>query len=188
MINNLTEWFSSLSGSEQIIWAIAIVSLGIFILQIILSLIGLDADLEADFDMDPSGGFALISFRTIISFLVFFSWTSGILLNQGWNFKLALVIGALCGLISMFMVAYLLYKMIQMEESGNINLEQIIGSTGEVYIPIPEGAKAPGRVTIVVDDKNMEMDAVSEDSVRTGEKVRIDQILKNNMLKVSKIK
>ena len=110
MINNLTEWFSALSGSEQVIWAIAIVSLGIFILQVILSLIGLDADLEADFDMDPSGGFALISFRTIISFLVFFSWTSGILLNKGWNFKLALFIGAVFGFLSMVVVAYLLYK------------------------------------------------------------------------------
>jgi membrane-bound ClpP family serine protease len=187
MLNSLTEWYLSLNGSGQFIWALAIVSSCIFLLQLILSLIGLDSDLDADIDLDGSGDFALFSFRAIISFLVFFSWTSGLLLHKGWSFKYAIIIGFIVGFIAMAIVAYLLYKITKMEESGNINLEALVGLSAEVYIPIPEGGKATGRVTVEMDEKNMEFDAVSEKQILTGNKVLVLKVLKNNILKVKSI-
>jgi hypothetical protein len=184
MLNGLTEWYLSLDGSGQIIWALAIVSTGIFLLQIILSLLGLDSDLDPEINIEGSGDFALFSFRAIISFLVFFSWTTGLLLEKSWKFSHAITIGFIVGLLAMSLVAYLLYKIVKMEESGNISIDSLVGSEGEVYIPIPAGGVATGRVTILLDDKNIELDAVSADQILTGRKVIVEKILKNNILKV----
>lgn len=184
MLNGLTEWYLGLDGSGQIIWALAIVSTGIFLLQIILSLLGLDSDLDPELNLEGSGDFALFSFRAIISFLVFFSWTTGLLLEKSWKLSHALGVGIILGILAMTIVAYLLFKIVKMEESGSINLESLVGAEGEVYIPIPAGGVATGRVTILLDDKNIELDAVSQDQILTGRKVTIDKILKNNILKV----
>ncbi|HPK09956.1 MAG TPA: hypothetical protein P5235_11125 [Saprospiraceae bacterium] len=182
MLNSLSEWYLALSSGEQIIWGIAILSTGIFLLQIIISLIGMDADF--DVDIDHGGDIGLLSFRAIISFLVFFSWTSGILLSKGWSMTSALLVGFLVGFMAMSLVAYALYKISSMEESGNIDLQNSVGLIGEVYIPIPQGQLVPGKVSLIVDDKIMELDAVAKEHIKTGTQIKVLSVLKNNVLLV----
>lgn len=55
---------------ENIIYVIAIVCLGIFIIRVILALIGCDTDFDADADFDLGD---LISFKGVLHFLIGFS-------------------------------------------------------------------------------------------------------------------
>ena len=65
---------------QQIYWTCAILGSTIFLLQMVLTLIGIDAsDVEVDFDgsdtLDLGGGLSLFSIRALINFLVGFGWS-----------------------------------------------------------------------------------------------------------------
>lgn len=58
-----------------------------------------------------------------------------------------------------------------MQESGNLDTRNAVGQTGEVYVPIP--ADGRGKVTLVVQDRFMEMDAVCPaGALKTGQQVQ----------------
>ena len=70
------EYFNSLDQMLQVFWYIALGSSLIFIIQAIMTFIGMDATegLDADFDSDFVGGdseFQLFSFRNFVNFLTF---------------------------------------------------------------------------------------------------------------------
>ena len=56
-----------------------------------------------------------------------------------------------------------------------MQLGAAVGKTGEVYIPIPPKGKGRGKINIIVQDKYVELDAVtnSEETLKTGETVRV---------------
>ena len=61
------------------------------------------------------------------------------------------------------------------QSNGTLQLGSAVGKTGQVYIPIPPKGTGRGKINIVVQDRYVELDAVtdSEDTLRTGETVRV---------------
>ena len=57
--------------------------------------------------------------------------------------------------------------------------------TGEVYVAIPQGGK--GKVTLVVQDRFLELDAVVSPAgfAGDGERIRVTEVLENNTLVVA---
>ena len=57
------DWWSSLNGTQQMFWGISIIFSVLFVIQFVLSLIGLDFEGETDFDVstdsDTNGGYNL---------------------------------------------------------------------------------------------------------------------------------
>ena len=50
-MNGIIEWYSAFSSTEQVFWACAIIGSVIFLIQLVFTLIGMDAsDVEVDFD------------------------------------------------------------------------------------------------------------------------------------------
>ena len=71
----------------QIFWGCAVVSSIIFLVQLVLTLIGMDSsDVDVDFDgantMDLGGGLNLFTIKNFIGFLVGFGWAGVCFLNQ----------------------------------------------------------------------------------------------------------
>jgi hypothetical protein len=88
----------------------------------------------------------------------------------------------------MLIVAYMIYKFAQLEQSGTLNLFNALDKPGEVYLTIPGDGKGTGRVTILVDGKIRELDAVTQgDALKTGTQIRVVEILDGNVLKVESI-
>ena len=95
----IEEWWSTLSNAEHIFWIIAIIFTVFFVIQFVLSLIGmdleadtdidLDTDTEASYDVDPS--FTLFSVRSIIAFFTFFGWTGVLTLKAGVSVPIAVI-------------------------------------------------------------------------------------------------
>jgi len=192
----LGDWWNSLSGAEQVFWAIAIVFTVLFIIQFVLSLIGLDFDGDADFDIstdagDAGGGysldadFTLFSVRSIIAFFTFFGWTGVLVLGKGVKTWIALSAASLSGLVAMFIVGYMMYLFSKLTQEGNINIKNAINNTGEVYLTVPANKKGFGKIHLKIQGAFRELDAVTNgDALPTGASVRIVEVLEDNLLLV----
>ena len=189
LLLSISEWFSSLSTPLQAFWTIGIISTSLFIIQVILALIGFDAEGETEIDLDGvDASFSLISFRSILAFLVCFGWIGVYNLSNGGSLTSALIYGGLAGLGAMVIVAYLLYKLLGMDESGTVDLNDLINTTGETYIKIPSSGLGKGKVTIVLAGKLMEFDAVTPGGpIATGTKIKVNAIIDSDILSVEKI-
>lgn len=185
-MTDLMNWFEALSPALQIFWGISIVSSFLFALQLLMTLLGFDSgtDVEID-DIDLDGEFSLFSLRSIVAFSLFFSWTGLIVLRGGGSLTRAVVLGMIAGSVAMAIVAYLLYKIYQSEESGTVDLYSAVGKDGEVYIPIPSNLNGKGKIHVVVENKLMELVAVTnKNKLSTGSKVKVLDVLEKNVLLV----
>ena len=184
---SMSGWYESLSTIEQVFWVIALISSGLFVIQVIMALIGFDAEGDGFIETDGiDGGFSLISFRTVLSFLVCFGWIGVVILNGGGSVLSAFFWATLAGLSAMIMVAYLLYQLIKMNESGTINVSEAINKTGEVYITIPNNGL--GQISIELSGKTMEFDAKSHQApIQTGSVIKVIGIEEDNVMIVESI-
>lgn len=194
-------WWDSLLSLERFFYLIAIPSTLVLVVQFVLSLLGLsddsdfeigDADGDFDFEMDGdlsldqdfdvsdgsdvfSADFQFISFRSIIAFLTIFSWSGIVLMANGTQTFLTIVISVVAGLAAMFVIGYLFFLAAKLQSSGNISYQNAIGESAEVYIPINEDTRYQGKVNVVIQERLVEANAISKNkqSFSTGEIVRV---------------
>ncbi len=185
LLISFTGWWEALGSTEQIYWGIALISSIIFVIQLILSFVGVDAELEAD--LDGGDGLGLISFRSLIAFSTFFGWGGIVALDNGYSSSQALMIGFLFGFIAMIALAYMLAQIWKMQETGTVDVYSAISEEGEVYIPIPEKMKGKGKIHLKISQKLMEFDAVSEEKLSTGMKVKVVDVLNENVMLVAAV-
>ena len=192
------DWWSSLNSSQQVFWGISIIFSILFIIQFVLSLIGLDFDSDTDFDvstdtdtdsgysLDPS--FTLFSVRSIIAFFTFFGWTGVLSLNAGVGTMMAAILASASGFVAMLIVGYMMFIFSKLGESGNINVNEALFQTGEVYLTIPEGKRGQGKIHINIQGVMKEMDAITEGkNLATGSTVRVVEIIDNQLLVVEPV-
>jgi len=185
LLLSITTWWAALGSTEQIYWGIALISSSIFIIQLILTFIGLDADLEAE--IDSGDGLGIISVRSLIAFATFFGWGGVAALSAGLSTGKTFMIAFLCGFIAMIALAYMLAQIWKMQETGTVDVYNAISQEGEVYIPIPEAMKGKGKIHVNVQEKLMEFDAVSEEKLATGMKIKVVDVLNENVMLVTAI-
>ncbi len=189
------DWWGPLSSTEKVFWGISLVFSVLFLIQFVVSLIGLDFDTDTDVDvhtdidthgeyhLDPS--FTLLSVRSIIAFFTFFGWTGVLVLNAGGGIWAAIGFSSLAGLAAMFIVGYIIYMFTKLTEEGNVNLSKALYSTGEVYLSIPANKNGQGKVHIKVQGALKEVDAVTNgDALPTGSAVKVVEIIDDNLILV----
>lgn len=193
----IEEWWSSLSNAEHIFWIIAVIFTVFFVIQFVLSIMGmdleadsdidLDSDMEADYDIDPS--FTLFSVRSLIAFFTFFGWTGVLTLRAGSSVTFAVIVSVLTGTVAMVLVAVMLYQFIKMTESGNIDIKKALASIGEVYLTVPASEKGKGKIHVKVNGKVMELEAVTKGKdIKNGESVVVLEVLEDNVMLVETVK
>jgi len=188
------EFFDSLDLDQKIYWGIALFSSLIFIIQAVMTFVGMDASdgAQADFSgHDLSGGeepFQLFSFRNLINFLLGFSWTgigfSGFIKNPILLMTLAFLVGVL------FIVIFflLMRQLMKLAENNSFKISDTINQTAEVYLPIPENRMGKGKISISVNGAMHEIDALTDGSrLSTGTAVRVVKIESETLVIVEKI-
>lgn len=179
-------------------WGISIIFSVLFLIQFVLSLIGLDFEGETDFDvstdtdtdhgysLDPS--FTLFSVRSIIAFFTFFGWTGVLALNAGLGTTMAVISASVSGFMAMAIVGYMMYLFSKLGESGNVDLNEALFQTGEVYLTIPAGKRAVGKIHINIQGTMKEMDAITEGkTLATGATIRVVEVVGENLLLVESV-
>ena len=190
--SNITQWWEALSSAQQVFWFIAIIFSVLFFIQFILLLIGFDSESEVIDHTGEAGGldheFSALSMRSIIAFFTFFGWTGVLTLNNELNVWLAVLLSTVAGLAAMFVVAYMVYKFAQLEQSGTLNLYNALDQQGEVYLVIPGHGKGVGKIHLNVEGRIRELDAITQgDSLKTGAPIKVVEIMDGNILKVESI-
>ncbi len=190
------EWWQDLSSPQQMFWGIALIFSVLFVIQFVVSLIGLDFDHDVDVDTsaDADHGyqldsdFTLLSVRSIIAFFTFFGWTGVIALNNGASTWVALGFAGAAGLAAMFVVGYMIYLFSKLSQEGNVDMNEALFNTGEVYLAIPSNRQGQGKIHVKVQGSLREMDAVTEGNrLPTGSEVRVVEILNDQLLLVEPV-
>lgn len=194
---SLNDWWIALTGMEQFFWVVAIFSSVVFILVFVISLLGFDTDSGIDMDIDADvdtgtdadgGDFPFFSLKALTAFATFFSWTGVLLTGEGRSVWEIIPYSIISGLIAMALVVFLLKKFSDFTESGTADLLDLIFEKGDVYIPIPPKQLGSGKIHVTLNKSLRELSAVTQDDqpIKTGEKVRVLEILPENVLLVEK--
>ncbi len=191
-------WWSALSGIQQIFWGISIVFSVLFCIQFIFGLIGIDADadmdisgdLDTDADYSLDADFTVFSTRSIIAFFTFFGWTGVASLNAGASLMTTLIASSISGSLAMVMVGFLMWQFSKLSQDGNIDINDALFQTGEVYLRIPPKDKGQGKVHINIQGSLKEVDAITEatDAIPTGAFVKVVEVVDNRLLLVNQVK
>jgi len=102
-------------------------------------------------------------------------WSGLAMYASGVNRPVTIIISLVCGAAALFAIAYLMKAAMKLQSSGNIDLGSAIGKTGRVYIPIPPSSQGSGKITLTVQERFIEAEAVTtaDRKLATGEPVRI---------------
>jgi len=167
-------WWQSLSLFEQITFSIALASTGIIFIFLVLMVFGIDG---SDYDGDFSGGIdfindepltgisglRILTVRGVLVFIAIGCWLSFILFSP-FGALFAILMGALGGVIASYLQALAFRASLKLESSGNIDYHNAIGKEATVYIRVPKSRTGKGKVTVVIQERFTEIDAVTDES------------------------
>jgi len=186
-------WWTSLDLYLKILWCIAIPISTVFVVQMILTFMGMgdhgDFSSEADADADAQMPFQLFTFRNFVNFFLGFSWTGisfyDTIASKVWLTLLCLIIGLL--LVAIVMAIF--YALSKATQSGNIDIRNAVDCTATVYFTIPASGKGSGKIQMSIQQAVREYDAVSEldEPIKTGSMVRVKSVLDAHTLLVEKL-
>lgn len=177
------EFFENLDPLLKLFWYVAIPTSVIFLIQTILTFIGLDSSdgLEADFDGDLEGGdapFQLFSLRNLINFLLGFSWTGISLYNSIASNAILITCSVLVGLGFVFIFFAVIRQITKLAEDNSFKLEMAIGRPADVYLRIPAEMAGKGKVMLSFKGSSRELDAMTRahEEIPSGAVVRVLQV------------
>lgn len=176
---------------ESIFLACAIAGGSLLVLQFVLSLFGGDAEAEFDLDHDLDAGDAfvrMLSIKTVVAGVAFFG-LSGLTAGQ---FELSptasLLVAITAGLTAIYLMAHLMRALHNLQSRGNVDLANACGTEGRCYLRIPERGRGKGRVTLTVQGRKLECDAVTEGpEIPTGATVHVIGVRSESTLEVASL-
>ena len=174
----------------QIFWGCAVVASLIFLVQMVLTLIGMDSsDMDVDFDgantMDLGGGLNLFTIKNFIGFLVGFGWAGVCFYNSITSSVLLILVAVIVGLlfVGIFVVIYKQTK--KLEHNGAFQIDEVKGTTVSVYLRIPAQGSGKGKVQVSQNGSVHELDALTDgEEIPSGAKVKVVEIVDNETVKV----
>ncbi len=188
---DLYVWWDSLSSLEKIHWIIAVPSTLIFIIQLIISLVAGDTDMDGgenydgDFDGDYGDGMNIFSVKSILSFLMFYGWGGLAAMEKGMKVWWGISgISFIIGLIMMLFTAWVFFMLLKLQQSGTLKMKNAIGKEAEVYLTIPAKKNGNGKVQIILQNGYKTLDAMTEDTedIKTGSFVEVIDVINDILI------
>lgn len=199
----MTAWWEALSVLQKVLYCIAVPATLVLVLQTVLIIMGFgDGGSGADFnpsdtsglDLDTAGdatpvdlsdmdelspvdvgSLKLFTIQGVVAFLTTFSWVALVCVRAELPDAAALLIGFVCGVAMMYVIAKLLQLLSRLAENGTFRLKSVIGETAQVYVTILPSGENGGKVTLSSASRFAEVDAITEGSqpIPSGSRVRI---------------
>lgn len=199
----MIEWWNNMDLIGQIFALIAIPSTLVLVVQTILLLCGIGGDdIDADgVDITGNGvgdtpgdgggdGLVLFSLRGIMAMAAVGGWSGLVMYEAGINIAVTVLLAAAFGFMALVGIAYLMKFAMKLQQDGTLDLGYAIGKVGTVYIPIPAEMKGSGKVNIAMQERFIEVDAMTsaDRKLETGESVRITATNETGMVVVEPLK
>lgn len=189
----MTEWWNSLLLEKQIFYAIGLISLAILLIQILLTLIGIDHSADADFSgaVDHDSGMGLLTVRTVTAFFVGFGWTGAILLNRGYGTVAAIFAGAGVGAAFLLVTWLLIRGLLQLQSGGGgIDYNNAVGGVGRVYVTIPGAEAGGGQLEVMIQGRLVIAEAYTKapSNLKPDSKAKVVGVIGSSTLLVEPLK
>lgn len=172
------------------VWCVALVSSLIFLIQTIMTFVGMDSDGGMDIDSPDDGGspFQLFTFRNLVNFLLGTSWAmiafEEIFENPTWWIIVSVIVGVL--LVTAVMMMFRFFS--RMEQNGTVDINNAVNCKGNVYLKIPAAKKGEGKVQIAIQGAVREYNALTEGGeLETGTPVVVRKVVNGNTLIVERL-
>lgn len=188
-------WWTSLSTAMQVLWAITLSASLIFVIQTIMTFLGL-GDHDADFDLDTSDGsfdadpsMNLLTFRNLVNFCLGFGWTAVLMHEKIQSNALLIIVSVIVGILLVTVVMWIFKWLSEMQQTGNIDVHKsAVGCEGKVYLTIPGERKGEGKVQITINNAVREYDAVTDgETIPTGKAIKVTEVINDYTLLVEEL-
>ena len=212
-MENINIWWEALTSTEQVLYCLAVPATLLLVIQAILIMVGAGGDaLGADVggldtadgmfggDVDGTSGggkcegssdFGIASMFTIqgiASLFCVFGWAALGLIRSGVPGLFAFPIAFAAGVGVMYGLARLMVAITKLGHTGTLEVKNLLGSTGTVYLTIPGKGEGKGKVSVQTSERLVEFDAVSEtDPIANNAAIRVIDILGENVLVVEPV-
>lgn len=188
-------WWTSLSTAMQVLWAITLSASLIFVIQTVMTFLGL-GDHDADFDLDTSDGsfdadpsMNLLTFRNLVNFCLGFGWTTVLMHEKIQSNALLIIVSVIVGILLVTVVMWIFKWLSGMQQTGNIDVHKsAVGCEGKVYLTIPGERKGEGKVQITINNAVREYDAVTDgETIPTGKAIKVTEVINDYTLLVEEL-
>lgn len=188
-------WWTSLSTAMQVLWAITLSASLIFVIQTVMTFLGLGAH-DADFDLDTSDGsfdadpsMNLLTFRNLVNFCMGFGWTAVLMHEKIQSNALLIIVSVIVGILLVTVVMWIFKWLSGMQQTGNIDVHRsAVGCEGKVYLTIPGERKGEGKVQITINNAVREYDAVTDgETIPTGKAIKVTEVINDYTLLVEEL-
>ena len=159
--------------AERLFAGLALGAGGLLVVLLLASLIGTDADVEAEVDVD--GG--ILTLKGILAFVSFFGFGAWAITSFGGPRWLAILTGIGTGYAMMSTVALLIARLRRLDTDGGRQSEQLLNQLAEVYLRIPASGQGSGRVQVKQGNRLVEIEAYTKGpSLASGDQARVVQV------------
>lgn len=172
----MIDWFRSLSGLEIAYFIVACIGTLALLIQIVMMLIGAGGDGDTDFDTDTDGdgdldshtdtGVSLFTIKGLTAFFAIGGWTGMLMLSYNVHVGITVPVSVVAGLAAYFLVWALIRLVLKLQEDGTLNYASAVGQTATVYVSIPASRAGRGKITLVLQGRYTELDAVTDETER----------------------
>ncbi|MBR5158260.1 MAG: serine protease [Bacteroidaceae bacterium] len=190
----MIELFNSLEPLQKFFWTIACCASLVFIIQTIMTFIGLGTD--ADVDAGPMDGSVdsiedgalsgVFSFRNLVNFLLGYGWAGVLLFDDIEKRWLLQLVSIAVGLLFVLAFVFMFRQVMKLSHDGSFKMSETVGLKADVYLRIPAARSGRGKVQISVKGSVHEIDAVTDNDaeIPTGGQVEITEVLGDDLLLV----
>lgn len=186
------EFLNNTDPALKMFWYVALPTSIIFLIQLVLTFAGADAndgaDVDFNGDFDSETPFQLFSFRNLINFLLGFSWGGISLWNTIENKSLLVLVAFLIGAFFFFVFLLIMRQLAKLQEDNTSKIQDTLNRTGSVYINIPGSKSGIGKIQISVKGAQREYNAITlGESISSGSAIRVVEILDDSLCLVENL-
>jgi len=166
-------WEQIQSSADQLVYfVVGAAATALFLIRMGLMMAGIgDADHGGDFGTDVSGDadfaghdaghvdsgatFQIFSLLSMLAFFMGAGWAGlAARLTWGWGAGPSAAAAVGFGILCMLLAAWLIKSMRRLEAAPRMNLAACVGSTAQVYLPIPARGQGQGQVRINIQGRS----------------------------------
>lgn len=168
-------WFTDFTALEWAYFIIACIGTVLLLVQVILMIVGagdggpdFDTDTDADgaLDSHTDTGLSLFSVKGLTAFFAIGGWTGLVMLTSRVSAAISIPVSVVAGIAAYFIVWFAVRMMLKLQEDGTADYGSAVGKQATVYVSVPPARSGRGKVTLVLQGRYTEADAVTDDAER----------------------
>ena len=126
-----------------------------------------------------------LSLKAVVASLTFFGLGGLAAEKSGASPFASLAIALAAGTISVFLVGFLMSSLGRLQSQGNLDVQNAVGKPAKVYLRIPASGGGHGKVTVEVQGRSIELEAVTPGAaLPTGADVRVTSVIGPGVVEV----